>query len=202
MSNNDIFKYILGLKEEQYYYSVEIPSEENETMKGICVMKCIKINCHNIEHYAKGLFDILADNMTKIIAIKNSREENFIFWYKILKKRLLDGTCSIVAFLFSEQIVGYFQYSTQNEVLMIEEIEIAQPFRVRYNILGMIIRMLPEIATPGITYVEAYTNINNNLANPLLTKVGFEIVGMNRNGTSYLYRANLAALEKRFRIKN
>lgn len=165
-------------------------------------MENIPITCENFEAYAQGLFAILADNMSKISPTGNSQEEDFCLWSGVLRQRLSNGECSVVAFLFAGQLAGYFQYSLRQDVLLIEEIEIAPPFRVRHNILGRTIKLLPALAPSNIAYVEAYANKNNSTSTHLLEKAGFENIGANKSGSSYLYRGQYPALAKRFKLDN
>lgn len=169
-------------------------------MEGLQIIESIQITQQNIKEHKQTLFDILADNMAKIALTENSREEDFLLWSEILRERLLNGQVSIISFLYSGQIIGYFQYSICNDVFVIEEIEISPPFQIRYNVLGNIVKLLPDVVPPNIDYIEAYANKNNNASTRLLDKVGFEIVGENKSGKSYLHRGKYSALAKQFKI--
>lgn len=164
------------------------------------MLKKLEINCQNFNEYAEFLFEILANNMTKIAPTQNSREEDFKIWFASLQKRLLNEECFIIAFLNSEKIIGYLQYSISQDTLTVEEVEISPKFFIKYNILGNAIKLLSEISSENIVYVEAYANKNNKISMKILQKSGFKIVGTNKTQTSFLYRATYSELAKRFKF--
>ena len=163
------------------------------------MLKKLEINSQNLNEYAEFLFDILADNMTKIAPTQNSRDEDFKIWFTNLQQRLLENKSCVIAFLYHENIVGYLQYSVSKNTLIIEEVEISTKFLVKYNILGSAIKLLFEIAPENIVYIEAYANKNNKVSTQLLKKAGFEIIGTNKTKTSFLHRAVYSDLAKRFK---
>ena len=164
------------------------------------MLEKLEINCQNISQYAKFLFNILADNMYKISTTNNSRDEDFQIWFENLQERLLNEKCFVIAFLHYGNVIGYLQYSISENTLMIEEVEISPKFLIRYNILGNVIKILSEISSENITYVEAYANKNNKISMQILRKAGFQIVGTNKNKTSYLHKTTFSELVKRFKL--
>lgn len=163
-------------------------------------MEHIKIDGGNFRQYSRELFDILADNMTKIAPTGNSREQDFATWVDAVHQRLEREACGVTAFRHAGGIVAYFQYSSRDNILFIEEVEIKSDFQRRYNILGKMIKLLPDIVPPNTRFVRAYANKNNNVSLENLRKAGFEIVGTSKNGRSYLHEADYTALTKRFKI--
>ena len=78
----------------------------------------------DFKQYAGGLFSILYENMSQIASTGNSREEDFSFWYDANKDELKNENRHIIVSIQKEtnEIVGYFQYSVQNKVLLMEEL--------------------------------------------------------------------------------
>ena len=68
------------------------------------------------------------------------------------------------------------------------------------NTDGNAIKLLSEISSENIVYVEAYANKNNKISMKILQKSGFKIVGTNKTQTSFLYRATYSELAKRFKF--
>ena len=73
---------------------------------------------YEFEQYADGLFSILYDNMSQIAPTGNSREEDFLFWFEANKEGLENANRHIIVSVQKEthEIVGYFQYTVQNNV--------------------------------------------------------------------------------------
>ena len=149
-----------------------------------------------LEQYAKALFSILYDNMSRIAPTRNSREEAFSCWLDANKEELKNENRHIIVIVQKEtnEIVGFFKYSIQNNVFFMEEIQIRKSYQGKYNIFEKIFKFVLNDMKDGVCFVEAYTDKRNNKSIGILGKLGLRIIGENKNGISYHFRGTYADL--------
>lgn len=148
------------------------------------------------EHYARDLFSILYDNMSKIVPTGNSYEEDYLFWFEANKDGLKQENCNIVICVEKDihEIVGYFQYSVKERVFLMEEIQIKNSYQGKHNIFKGIYEFVFDNMREEVDFVEAYANKKNVKSIGILGKLGLLIVGENKRGTSYHFRGTFADL--------
>ncbi len=167
------------------------------------MIKFCYLNKCEFENYARGLFSILCDNMSQIAPTGNSWEEDFQFWLQAMKEELQSEKRQIIMIIHkeSEKVIGYFQYSVNKTVLMMEEIQIDQAYQGKHNIFRDLYGVVFENMEAGVEVVEAYANKKNTKSMGILGKLGLEIVGENKRGTSYLFRGTYVDMLKWFEGK-
>lgn len=138
--------------------------------------------------FAGMLFELLADNMNRIAPSPNSREEDFAAWRPMMEEQLACDARKIVLIREDDaRLVGYFQYSLDSDTFHMEEIQFLPSvqgnglFRTLY---GFVLPKLPD----NIRFVEAYAHQDNARSNGILTRLGLQVIGKNRNQTSLHYR--------------
>ena len=148
------------------------------------------------EKYANSLFTILCDNMSQIAPTANSREEDYLFWFQAMMEELKKGYRHIIIIFKKEshEIVGYFQYSVQENVFLMEEIQIKEFYQGKYNIFKRLYGFVFDNMRKDIEFVEAYANKKNTKSVGILGKLGLSIVGENKRGTGYHFRGTYADL--------
>jgi len=147
--------------------------------------------------YAEVLFGILADNMTKIAPTGNTREEDYRSWYGAVSDGLRSERRQIVLIRGAAggEVVGFFQYYTNAETFMMEEIQLIPAvqgsgiFRALY---GFLMERLPR----DIAYAEAYANRRNGKSQGILRHLGLEVIGENKSGTSLHFRGEMRRLRE------
>ena len=141
------------------------------------------------------IFNILADNMTVIAPTGNSREEDYKCWYEAVSGGLQREERQIILIKDHGKIIGFFQYYTNTDTFMMEEIQ----FKPEYQGKG-IFRELYDFVflniKGDIKFVEAYANINNVKSIGILEKLGLLNVGFNKNGCSYHFKGKYDDLKK------
>ena len=139
--------------------------------------------------FARQIFDILADNMTMIAPTGNSREDDFALWFDAVSDGLQREERQIILIKDSETFVGFFQYYTNVDTFMMEEIQ----FRPEYQGKG-VFRALYGFVIPhirdDIEFVEAYASISNGKSIGILERLGLANTGINKNGRSYHFKGN------------
>ncbi len=148
------------------------------------------------EQYADCLFSILYDNMSRISPTGNSREQDFLFWFEANKEELENSNRHIIVSALKEtrEIVGYFQYTVQNNVFLMEDIQIRKTYQGKYNIFEKIYGLVLANMREDVDVVEAYANKKNTKSIGILGKLGLSIVGENKNGASYHFRGTYTDL--------
>lgn len=157
-----------------------------------------EVKHQDISKYENAIFDILANNMSIIAPSDNNRGQDFLIWSQTIKGRLRKNECQLFIFICDEQVIGYLQYSIHEKTLLIEEIEITPDYQIKYNILGRVFKLLPMNISSDVVYIESYANKQNKKSNKLLNRLGFEVIGTNKSGKSYLYRGYYSDLIKRY----
>ena len=134
------------------------------------------------------MFEILSTNMNKIAPTGSGYEEDKKIWLSYMIPSLKEK--QIILMYVDEVLAGYFQYSTNINTVLIEEIEILPDYQrtlLFYRFLKYISKIIPE----NIEYAEAYINKSNSNSQRIAQKLGLQIVGENPNGHSLRYRGKL-----------
>lgn len=155
------------------------------------------LNKTDFKTLSNELFSILADNMTVIAPTGNSREEDFVLWYDAVSDGLQREERQIILIKDNEILVGFFQYYTNSDTFMMEEIQ----FRPEYQGKG-IFRALYAFIFSNVSkdteFVEAYANIGNVKSIGILKKLGLTDIGLNKNGRSIHFKGKYSDLSEWF----
>ena len=153
------------------------------------------LNKSDFSAFARQIFVILADNMTVIAPTGNSREDDFALWFDAVSDGLQREERQIILIKDSETIVGFFQYYTNADTFMMEEIQFRPEYQgkgVFRKLYGFILKNIRN----DLEYVEAYASINNQKSIGILEKFGLSNIGLNKNGRSYHFKGRFADLIK------
>lgn len=151
------------------------------------MIKLVDLDRQDYEKYLECMFKILAGNMSRIHDTGNSYDEDFAVWSGFITSA---ENINFVLFLDGDSLAGYFQYSIKGTTLMIDEIEIAPEYQVKYGIMGQPFDYLAEKLPPDITEIEAYISKNNPRSYRIAEKLGMTVIGENRSGSSYHLRGS------------
>ena len=144
------------------------------------------------------LFAILHANMSRIAPTGNSYDEDLSFWISCVAPALEKEPRQIVLLKDDETIAGYFQYYVNDGVFMMEEIQ----FRDEYKGSGLFAELftwLTGIIPKETRFVEAYAHKNNEKSIAVLSHLGLDIIGENKNGISFHFRGNYEKLTDRYK---
>ena len=146
--------------------------------------------------YADRLFSVLYDNMSQIAPTGNDREDDYSCWLDANKETLKNENERMVIGVQKEthEIVGYFQYTVQNNIFFMGEIQIKKSFQGKYNIFERIYGFVLDNIRENVDVVEAYARKENTKSIGILGKLGLSIVGENKRGTSYHFRGTYTDL--------
>lgn len=150
---------------------------------------------------ANEIFNILADNMTEIAPTGNTREDDFICWYGCVSDGLKRDERQIILIKDNDIIIGFFQYYTNADTFMMEEIQLNPDYQKKGIFRELYGFLIPSIRK-DIEFVEAYASISNEKSIGILEKMGLSNIGLNKNGRSYHFKGVYNDLLKWYNTKN
>lgn len=156
------------------------------------------LNKPDFSALANEIFDILADNMEIIAPTGNTREEDFRCWYEAVGDGLKKEQRQIVLIKDAEYIIGFFQYYTNADTFMMEEIQLRPEYHGK-NVFGNLFGFLVERLSENLKFVEAYANTENQKSIGILEHLGLSKIGMNKNGRSFHFKGDYGDLIKRYK---
>lgn len=140
------------------------------------------------------LFSILAGNMSEIAPTGNAYEEDQQVWLSYMRSDQAREKQILLAYA-DGTLAGYLQYSITRDTVLIEEVEIAPGYQrtfLFYRLLQHFLDVLPE----GMEYAEAYINKHNSNSLRIAGKLGFQITGENKSGSSYHLRGDTQSFQR------
>ena len=149
---------------------------------------------------SKEIFSILADNMSVIAPTGNSREEDFGLWIDAVSDSIQREERQIILIEDGETLVGYFQYRTNADTFMMEEIQFKPAYQGK-GIFRELYGFVLENIRNDLEFVEAYASVNNHKSIGILEKFGLSNIALNKNGRSYHFKGDFADLIKWFENK-
>lgn len=151
------------------------------------------LNKRDFSVFAQRIFDILADNMTMIAPTGNSREEDFALWSDSVSEGLKRSERQIILIKDNDNLIGYFQYYTNADTFMMEEIQLKPKYQGKGVFRSLYSFVIPRIRA-DIVFVEAFANIRNEKSIGILEHLGLSKIGMNKNGNSCYFRGSYSGL--------
>ncbi len=158
------------------------------------------LNKSDFSSVAIEIFNILADNMEKIAPTGNTRAQDYKCWYEAVSEGLQRDERQIVLIKVSDSIIGFFQFYTNSDTFIMEEIQFKSEYQGK-GIFRKLYGFLIENIGGEVKYVEAYANIANHKSIGILEKLGLSKIGMNKNGRCYHYKGNYSGLIKWYDLK-
>ncbi len=155
------------------------------------------------DQISKVLFGILDDNMSEIAPTGNTIEEDYRAWHQAVGEGLGKSNRQIILISDSDinSIIGYFQYYTNEDTFMMEEIQIIKSYQGKQVFRQLYRYVLPHLHS-DIRFVEAYANKKNLRSNGILVHLGLSIAGENRSGNSWRYKGDYDSLLNWFNQQN
>ena len=190
-----IYELIEKYKDEKEIIIFKSREEADDYLNNITADKFEYLDKSRFQYVAPALFNILADNMTKIAPTGNTREEDYVCWYDSVSDGLLRNERQIILIKSNDEIIGYFQYYTNETTFVMEEIQLKPEYQgngVFRKLYGFLIEKIEK----HIEFVEAYANTENQKSVGILKKLGLKKIGMNKNGRSYHFMGSYADLKK------
>lgn len=153
-----------------------------------------KLRAEDIDDVLPRLFLILYENMTDILPTGCSYESDRGIWLKYITPRIEAEEVSILLMLVGDQIVGYFQYCLQGEILWAEEVEIKPEFQ-RSKLFYLFCCHMRDWKPTRVRYVKSYVHKDNQKSILIHEHLGMERIGENDKKTSWLYCGNALKMD-------
>ena len=153
------------------------------------------LNKVDFPQYAQTIFNILGGNMTKIAPTGNTLDEDFEMWLSCAGEALQREERHIILIKDNEVVVGYFQYYTNEDTFMMEEVQFKSEYQSK-GIFRDLYGFVLENVKPDLKFVEAYASISNKKSIGILERFGLKNIGLNKNGRSYHFKGDFVDLVK------
>ena len=154
------------------------------------------LNKKEKELWLPRLFDLLYANMQVICPSENTFDQEKAQWLGDVSPALEKDPRQIILCLNGEKLVGYVQYYTRQNLLMIEEIQVEKSYQrstVFYGVCKYLARWLPE----EITVIEAYAEKRNYHSRSIMGKLG--MTKIDEDGPFVHFQGNLQNIKERFK---
>lgn len=158
------------------------------------------LNKLDFPYIAHDIFNILADNMEIIAPTGNKREDDYKCWYEAVKNGLKRDERHIILIKDNHNIIGFFQYYTNENTFVMEEIQIESAYQGK-NIFRDLYGFIILNINADIEFVEAYANTANKKSIGILEHLGLLKIGMNKNGKSFHFKGSYANLVEWYKSK-
>lgn len=125
------------------------------------------------EKWLPQLFDLFWDNMRLIAPGEGSYAEEKQQWLANVSPALEKAPRQILLCLDGEELLGYLQYYTRQDLLVLEEVQLRRDYQ-RTLLFHRLCRSLIRILPGKIRYVEAYADRRNLYSRKIMEKLGME----------------------------
>jgi len=133
------------------------------------------LNKQEKEYWLPRLFDLLYENMQEIAPSGLPYEAEKAAWLSNVLPALEKAPRQILLCFADGALVGFVQYYTRKELLMVEEVQLRKDYH-RSFLFYRLGKHLLSILPTGITVVEAYAEKRNLHSRRLMQKLGMGIV--------------------------
>lgn len=149
------------------------------------------------EEWLLPLFDLFYRNMSEIAPGRPSQEEERAWWFSEISPALDKAPRQVILCTEAEELLGYLQYYTRDDLLMIEEVQVAPSYRGTLLFYRMC-RFLEENIPSEIRYIEAYARKKNTYSKEMMQKLGMIWVEEGEGAELLHFRGDADAIRKRF----
>ena len=196
-----IYSLIEKYKEDKTVVIFKSREDADEYIRKLYLITFEFLNKTDFSQKSKEIFDILADNMTMIAPTGNTREEDYICWSDSVSEGLERTERKIVLIKRYNELIGFFQYFTNEDTFRMEEIQLKPEYHGKGIFRKLYGFILPKI-DDSIEFVDAFANIQNEKSIAILEHMGLKNVGLNKNGRSYHFKGQLKNLKEWYENEN
>lgn len=157
-------------------------------------------NKEDKESILPQMFDVLYKNMSQIDPTGNTQEEDYQVWKHFIIPALEKKEREILLIKHNNSMAGYFQYTLDNSVLYMEEVQIHHEFWGS-GAFTELYRYLVSIIPETNLIVKANASKTNLRSQAILEHLGLKRIRENQNGRSYHYIGKWDDIVKKYSIK-
>lgn len=158
------------------------------------------LNKQDKDLWLPRLFDLLYDNMRSLAPSGLDRETEKQQYLAAVSPALDKAPRQILLCFCDDQLAGFLQYYTRDNLLMVEEVQLCPALRrtfIFYRMCAWLARQLPA----GITVVEAYADTRNIPSRRLMEKLGMTQLPSPADSPFVHFRGHAAPLRAFFRCE-
>lgn len=145
------------------------------------------------------MFRILYTNMTKIAPTGCTYEEDEAMWLSYASEQMTKEYPEYILMYKDDAMIGYFQYSIEGDTLMADEVEIIPEYQRTMAFNRLCVHLYQSL--PGhIRWIESYVNKENANSLKINQKLGLEVIGENKSGTSWHLRGDTHKIKAFLRV--
>ena len=163
-------------------------------------IKFVFLQKESISDILPTLFAILHSNMSVIAPTGNEYDEDFTIWSDGFRRSLEDTGRQVVLIYANGALIGFFQYSINNETFRMEEFQLLKEYH-GVGVFQKLYGYLSEVVPGSVKTVEAYAHKNNHKSQGILEHLGLQIVGENKSGNSYHYSGDFREMLKKYNVR-
>ena len=134
-----------------------------------------RLNKKEKDQWLPILFDLLYENMCQIAPNGLNRDQEMEQWLSQVSPALDKEPRQVLMCFADNTLAGFLQYYTRNDLLMVEEVQIAKEYQrtfLFYRLCKHLLASLPE----QIRIIEAYADKRNHASIKLMGKLGMMAV--------------------------
>ena len=156
-----------------------------------------RLNKKEKDQWLPRLFDLLYENMHRITPSILNRDQEMEQWLSQVSPALDKEPRQVLMCFADGELVGFLQYYTRNDLLMVEEVQIAKEYQrtfLFYRLCKHLLASLPE----QIRIIEAYADKRNHASIKLMGKLGMNIIEDEDQSTFIHMRGSAQAIRTIF----
>ena len=143
------------------------------------------------------MFDLMYENMQTIVPDKMPYEQQKARFLAEVSPALEKAPRQVILCICDETLVGFLQYYTRGDLLVIEEIQLQKKFQgtlTFYHLCKLLADSLPQ----NIAYLEAYTHKSNVFSQKLLQKLDLSLLDDSQNSPFFHFRGSMLKAKSYF----
>lgn len=156
-----------------------------------------QMNKQDIPVYLSEMFNILANNMSRIAPTGNSYDKDYKIWSECVVPVFNEGNRSVILIFDEDNLCGYFQYCVTDTTFRMDEIQ----FRKEYHGSGLfreLYHFLTTVIPVQTKYVDAFSRKENLKSQAILKHLGLNECGESQNGNSLYFKGEYKKIVERY----
>lgn len=130
-----------------------------------------QLNKAQKEAWLPRLFDLLHENMHVIAPSGLSYADEKALWLSQVSPALEKAPRQIILCFSGEELAGFLQYYTRQELLVVEEVQLKKPFQGTF-LFFRLCKFLASVLPEGPQIIAAYADRRNGRSIRLMEKLG------------------------------
>ena len=155
------------------------------------------LNKDQKELWLPRMFDLMYENMQTIVPDEIPHAQQKAQFLAEVSPALEKAPRQVILCICDETLVGFLQYYTRGDLLVIEEIQLLKKFQgslTFYHLCKYLAASLPK----NIAFLEAYTHKGNTFSQKLLQKLDLELLEDSQNSPFFHFHGSIQKAKSYF----